>query len=315
MTNTDPYFDENRPYDCRAFEIGYDLDGGGYTVDYVDGMDHEWSGCIMWNDPAWPYTDVRNSDIDLLVMDVGSYHEREWPTRVEYGGSDYFLLDEGRLNGSDHECSCRGNASFDPPDVFKHTKDLIRIVEMTNVDFDKALDFFGLEWEPDDRGHGKSVPYPDCQRCDGDGYVDSPGGPWAIYRLTDVPSTVDLRAVCEAVVELIGSVIEGTIDLSEDDDYYREPLREFMASDEGRFAKSNLAKYALSDDSDDEDILKLVEALTRGGVYLGKVRVDGWVAPLEITFEDDNCKAIVLTHGLRHMPLARVEVPHAACDS
>lgn len=315
MTTNNPYFDKNRPYDCRAFEIGYDLDGDGYTVDYVDGIGEPWSGCIAWSDPDWPYTDVRQFDRDMLVMDVGSQHSREWPTRVTYGNSHYFLVDSGFVNGSDHDCDCWGAASFGTPDDKVYTKKLLELVNMTGVDFSEALTFFGLEWEyTGDSGH-KSMPRPDCQRCDGDGYVDSPGGPWAVYRLTDVPSTVDLRAVCEAVVEMIDSVIEGTIVLSEDDDYYREPLREFMASDEGRFAKSNLAKYTIDDDCDDEDVIKLVEALTGSGVYLGTVRVDGWVASLDITFEDDNCNAIILTHGLRHVPLVRVEVPHAACDS
>lgn len=303
-----PYTDESRPLDCRSFEIGYDLDGGGYTTEYVDGMDHDWSGCITWDNPEWPYTAVRNSDIDLLVMDVGSYCEREWPTRVEYVGRDYFLLDEGRLNGSDHECDCRGYASFGSPDSLGLTKDLIRIAEVTGVDFKEALDFFGLEWEYTGDCGSKSVPYPACTRCEGEGYVDSPGGPWAVYRHTAVPTSVNLRAVCDAVVALIDGLTNGTAAYAEDYEDYREPVMAFMASDEGRFARKNRGDFEVDDHTDESDMLEAVEKLTRGGVYLGTATINGFTASLDIRFVDESCTAIMLAHGYYRSPVVRIEV-------
>lgn len=152
----------------HEWNIGYDLDGGGYSFEYADppvvaavaeaNMARVISEYVLlsWDQPDLDYVtsgDVvpggyRRATADLLLIVPNGGQEAEWPPTIRENNDDeteLHLIAEGVLFETDHDCSWCGAGT-------------------------------GTEPSPD----------PNCQRCDGDGYVNSPGGAYGIYERREV---------------------------------------------------------------------------------------------------------------------------------
>jgi|6_EtaG_2_1085325.scaffolds.fasta_scaffold62706_3 hypothetical protein len=149
----------------RITEInnGYGLDGGGYSFENPD-ADHPLAntGVLLWDDPDLDYflgSDVvphehRYASCMVLVFAAydGSYtFPNAW---LDDDDDKITKVCEGVTYGTDRECNCHGQPN-DGQTPWLYT------------------------------GNCMDVPYPNCDRCDGDGYLDSPGGTWAIYAYID----------------------------------------------------------------------------------------------------------------------------------
>jgi len=163
----------------KEWNLGYDLDGGGYSFERVRGTPlgsaielllHEEGlplgtaqniveGLLMWDSPDLDYIigsdDLPRHQADLLLIAPGYNHDNmSWPDKIpepDAEGNLGNLMFEKRAGGelyeTDHQCSwCEGAGHVRP------------------------------------EGAERS----DCTRCDGDGYVNSPGGAWAIYERVEI---------------------------------------------------------------------------------------------------------------------------------
>lgn len=266
MTTPNPYFDESRPYHLRAFELGYDLDGGGYTVDEVQdfGGENAIGNVAVWERPDcdyFPFMECSHNDVDMLVFDMNGWPE--WPQRVTIGDSHYALIEDGSVGESDHECNCHGMFSgVDGPSDMKRriAKAVIAAIPNNTDDFTRLEECLG-EWECS--GDSGDPPYPFCQRCDGDGYVLSPAGSWAAYRSTDVPTSVNLQAVIDTATGILYDTLNDidALDLDEEDTaLFKEKLTSYHQK-----VSSVIAN--LEGATEEDDKLKAVEKLLNG-VYL-----------------------------------------------
>lgn len=142
---------------------GYGLDGGGYSFENIP-SDHPLTDKgVIWDDPDLDYflgADIvphehRNGLCMVLVFNVGAVGAPEFPEYwLDSDGDCMLRVCFGWVSETDRECNCHG----EPNDV------------------DGCWGF---------TGDTSDKPYPECDRCDGDGYVTSDGGTWAIYVMTD----------------------------------------------------------------------------------------------------------------------------------
>jgi len=150
----------------RQLNNGYDLDGGGYTFENPpEGL--QGLGCFIWDDPdpdcvPWIRDGVDYWKYGLHVYAFapqdGHFRETEWPASYVEDEWTRKLIAHGSLATTDRECHCHGKwVQDDDPQKQK--------------------------WEF--TGNVKDSPWPSCDRCDGDGYVVSQGGEWALYALSD----------------------------------------------------------------------------------------------------------------------------------
>ena len=138
--------------------IGYNLDCGGY--EFTNPEHKSLEGCVVWDDPDADYIPwvlgALDKGSDWWGLSCPMYAFRpsqgafEWPETLPDPDFPRRLLGHGRLYDTDRECYCRGQPEGD-------------------------------EWVPS--GDGSGEPYPHCERCEGEGTVDSPGGLWALYTL------------------------------------------------------------------------------------------------------------------------------------
>jgi len=187
--------DENR---SRRLTIGYDLDGGGYA--FVDPTAEALKplACVMWVDPdpdyiPWISEACRGfgrfgfneveSPIYVFAPNTGHFPATEWPETYRDGEAGrFFLIAHGHLSPSDHQCNCHGrlvagfNTNTDVP-----LSDAIAWVMQGKVETDvpRLESVEHLYWQYDDTPGAK--PHPKCERCEGNGYVESEGGEWALY--------------------------------------------------------------------------------------------------------------------------------------
>ena len=173
----------------RLTEIGYgyDLDCGGYAFENA----HNLSGVV--SDDSGELGDYFDRSYDLLLLDVGNHAYSEdadgLPSLYRAAdGSRYRRVFRGQLTGSDRECHCSGCLS-DAPDA----------MPMAPAQLFDALINHGAQLDPNNDGQatgwlwsGVCDPdsaYPFCPRCEGTGYVDSPGGSVGLYEF-DSPRVV-----------------------------------------------------------------------------------------------------------------------------
>ena len=182
--------------DDRIAELnyGYDLDGGGYS--FEEAPKQFGGACVAWDDPDRDYLGITDCTPDwyshscpIFIFAPNSGHFGAYDFQDSYIDSDgdtRVKVYEGNLHGSDRECNCHGKlvpwtgAAGEPQEpvsgskVAQYIQAGIEVVEgMGTSD--------GLYFEHS--GDTSDKPYPDCHRCDGDGYVDSPGGEWSVYAL------------------------------------------------------------------------------------------------------------------------------------
>jgi hypothetical protein len=134
--------------------IGYGLDGGGYSLEPATEGPLAELGALIWDDPDWSYlpgetpAGCRGESCLLAVSpNDGHFQSQEWPKTIPspWEDSHYVLTATGYLNETDRDCDWCGAGCADESQAQR----------------DK------------------------CTRCDGDGYVTSPGGDYAAYILTD----------------------------------------------------------------------------------------------------------------------------------
>jgi hypothetical protein len=148
--------------DLNYLNVGYGLDNGGYEFEHPK---HETlKGCAVWDDP----------DVDLIPWILGIFENGAdywglscplyvfrpsvvsvdvlWPKALPDEDFPRRLVGHGKMNGTSRECHCHGQPGED-----------------------------GWEFT----GNVDDTPYPDCNRCGGTGYVDSPSGHWALYALEE----------------------------------------------------------------------------------------------------------------------------------
>lgn len=146
--------------DLKQLSIGYDLDGGGYEFEAApDAL----GPCVaVWTDPDFDYLPIERPrgyyslslPMFALAPNSGHFRRHEFPQSfIDSDGDTYRLVSSGVLYGSDRDCHCHGMA-----------------------DVSGAWFYTGNYMDGAD---------PNCERCDGTGYIDSAGGEWALYALAD----------------------------------------------------------------------------------------------------------------------------------
>jgi hypothetical protein len=201
----------------RQWTLGYDLDGGGHEFEEPSGGYWKTTGdCVLlWEDPDLDY--IIGSDIlrgqdgtaDLLVIapNTGHHPAYQFPSLYVERDSDgdvvtYKRLVEGHLRISDRECYCHGKFvehtgaageadEPEPPEIVvqwlnEQTDDVgdyldsdVREHVLLDVDGEVKAVNLPVTWQY--TGSIRDKPYPGCDRCEGGGYLDSPGGEFALY--------------------------------------------------------------------------------------------------------------------------------------
>ena len=174
------------------FGYGYDLDGGGYAFENA----HNLPGVV--SDDSGELRDYfDHGTYDLLLLSVGNHAFSEdddgLPSLYRAAdGTRYRRVFRGQLHGSDRECHCSGCLS-DAGDAMDMDADEIKraIDAGANIDADRDADepLKGWLWSGD---CDPDSAYPFCPRCEGTGYVDSPGGSVGLYEY-DTPRVVEWR--------------------------------------------------------------------------------------------------------------------------
>jgi len=147
----------------HELSIGYDLDCGGYEWErvprnlqaalrragvrgpflYLDaGLDYL-PGDFK-GDPTAPHF---QRHADFVLWQPGAERSAEWP---KWLAGQHELLSSGLWFTTDHDCHCRGEPDEEEPGGWKFT---------------------GTSGEP----------HPECDRCGGEGSIESLGGAWAVY--------------------------------------------------------------------------------------------------------------------------------------
>lgn len=199
-----------RPYSCVSFEYGYDLDGGGHEVEDVTEADHPWSACIFWDDPDYDCVGLSDimkggplSTVFLFAQNSGHFTGWVYPDVVPYKDTTYVKYAQGCFNETDHECNCHGG----PPGLdSEDSKKWLELTDSMGLSTEQLTAVLqAVEWEG--TGDTSDSPYPLCKRCDGDGYVTSPGGEWAVYRATELPADLNVVSVLTALEKLLVGIL------------------------------------------------------------------------------------------------------------
>jgi hypothetical protein len=168
----------------NKLNFGYDLDCGGYSFEEApEGL--RGLGCFVWDDPdpdsvPWVRDGVdyyaHSCPVYAFAPQDGHFRATEWPETYEegehvpvYDEDDNHIgfereyvrkrIADGSLQTTDRDCHCHGKWVSDDDDPQKQ------------------------KWEF--TGNCMDKPFPQCDRCEGDGYVESQGGEWALYVLVE----------------------------------------------------------------------------------------------------------------------------------
>jgi len=186
----------------RRLEYQFDLDCGGYELELVP-CDREFEGVtavqIEISGGEIDYLGLADSllrkqhEYDNLVYmfapNTGHFPRTEWPKSYKHDDEETLmrLVAQGDESPRDHECSCHGRfvpwtgAAGEPPEPVPADK-LLNLFR----EHERGAEYMPKEEAPDGyfwkfTGDSSGLPYPWCERCDGDGYVDAVGGEWAMY--------------------------------------------------------------------------------------------------------------------------------------
>jgi hypothetical protein len=184
--------------EIKRLNFGYDLDGGGYS--FEEGTDDLYgyytldSGLDYLPLPEDALTNEygRPDTCGLFVFSPDACGSTDFPLNFKDKPDDpdsdvYVRISEGQFFGSDHECHCHcvivdyTGAAGEGPEL--EGDDLFRYAA-AGVEYkgEKPISLGG-RYRLEHTGNTNDQAYPDCERCEGDGIVDSPGGAWAVYDL------------------------------------------------------------------------------------------------------------------------------------
>ncbi len=202
----------------QALTYGYNLDGGGYEFENPPKLFGD--SVAMLDDPDLDYIvgheAVPNfnelSCPQLMLAPNYGFGNVELPLMFTDADGDIMSqVATGYLNTTERECHCHGRlvpwtgAAGEPKTPvgplgasWVNTGEaIIDIMAMGDIAGGSYFEHTG------DTG---DKPYPLCHRCEGDGYVDSPGGVWAVYA---VDEDGDAKQIVTAVLSAI-SVLDLT---------------------------------------------------------------------------------------------------------
>jgi hypothetical protein len=207
--------------DPDEWTLGYDLDGGGYEFEAPANFNygrnywhrHTRGKVVLWDSPDLDYVGLQdevrqNNDWpDLLVCGVADFPTEYVETDDDGDVVTHKRIAQGVLHGGSHECSCYGKldvwtGAAGEPDKPESIEDVRRWLlgdageriwngyigeaivnpEALRLKLDRSeasTEEAKLYWVFS--GNPSDLPYPKCDRCRGDGYVDVPGGSWALY--------------------------------------------------------------------------------------------------------------------------------------
>ena len=176
----------------RNISIGYDLDGGGYEFEAADIDGLRELPCAIWSDPDLDYMGLQDSAYDYYSLSCpilafapnsGHFEAVNYPERIGSGDSIYQKRSSGIVQGSDRDCNCQGEVGVcSGVSGMELSREQCAQYAEAGINMDLAFKN-RVAWEYTCDSSDK--PRPDCDRCDGTGYVDSMGGEWAIYSLVD----------------------------------------------------------------------------------------------------------------------------------
>lgn len=189
----------------REWTLGYDLDCGGYEFSAaeeplaqglvaadVDEDALESIVCLETSGGELDYIFGERINGDILIVNAGSGFLPDVYEFTHDGALHrYRRVDSGELYETDRECHCHGQlqawtgAAGEPKEPLPWSKLHPWLREGTvYVAPDVSSDVQEFYWEC--TGSVTDKPYPDCTRCEGEGYVTSPGGTWAVYKEVEV---------------------------------------------------------------------------------------------------------------------------------
>lgn len=181
------------PERLKELSNGYDLDGGGY--EFENAPKALGGAVVVWGDPDLDYLGLQDEDGDCdlfaFAPNSGHFTRHEFPKSFKDDeGSRYVRVNQGDLYPSEHLCNCHGRvdwwtgAAGEPQEPIPSEKLLAWIAEgKVELDADGVGENKRQRYYWEFTGDFNGKPYPDCDRCGGDGTLDSPGGEWAFYRL------------------------------------------------------------------------------------------------------------------------------------
>jgi hypothetical protein len=189
----------------RLLELsrGYNLDDGGYT--FENAPEALGGAVVVWTDPDLDYIGIQDivhtgslsCPVYAFAPNEGHHPEFEWPESYLDGDGDTMLrVAHGSLNETDHICHCHGQMVTWTGAAGEPTKPLpsgkVREWAFKGLaDYGTGADVGADHLFFEHTGNTDHKPYPDCDRCDGDGTLTSHGGEWAVYAYEDVEEEDD----------------------------------------------------------------------------------------------------------------------------
>ena len=184
----------------KTLTIAFELDGGGYEFT-VPPEPLKSFGAFIWTDPDPDFlSDFTNEffyELDNPVYAFRPLHyfteTVEWPKQFkDQDGDTLTLITHGERPSSEFKCNCaghlikfaEGNGTAKP----LPTETVLKWIIEGSVAIPDALEKFtwGFDQNPKwGQVHKENKPHPECERCEGEGYVDVPAGQWALYAITE----------------------------------------------------------------------------------------------------------------------------------
>jgi len=195
----------------RELAVQHGMDGAGYSYE-------EWEPLgphvAVWDDPDWGYLTGSPPDMEDVGSGGGNLtfafapdRANDFPEVVEHDGSAYRRVALGHFTDGESECTCfvvldvTSEAAGEPvavplPEALRYLSngeaeagpELAGVIQAgpgwTMGDNAAAVAKVGPVGFHFTGGGGK--PHPECDRCDGDGYIAREGGAWAVYDRQEI---------------------------------------------------------------------------------------------------------------------------------
>ena len=195
-------------YYCKErldeINYGYDMDCGGYSFEEAEGFHDLPPGTLVAEGDFGEYVDAREMAMlhgvceeDLTIFFDPDSNYVAWPeSLVDAWDAEIKLISKGVLFSTDHDCYCQGYLDICTTELpLPWTKVAGWLVErgrslLCGIESVPVKDLAdGVYWKF--TGNCDDAAYPDCERCGGEGTLESPGGAYAIYAPIGAEETDD----------------------------------------------------------------------------------------------------------------------------